>query len=161
MLQPTQNDLPQEKRESLVRLLNDRLADLINLQLQAKQAHWNVKGPQFIALHQLFDSVAELLDEPIDSVAERAVALGGTADGTIAVVAQRTQLPPYPLTITSGRDHVTALSAAVATIGKAVRADIDLADALGDADTADLFTGISRELDKQLWFLEAHLQGER
>ena len=160
-MNPTKNDIPAEKRSSLAQLLNERLADLIDLQLQAKQAHWNVKGPTFIALHELFDGVAEDTEEFVDTVAERIVALGGIAEGTICAVGKRTKLPAYPVNITSGRDHVDALSTALAAVGKAVRAAIDRATELGDADTADLFTGVSRDIDKKLWFVEAHLQGEK
>ena len=159
-MNPTKNDLSAEQRTSLAQLLNERLADLIDLGLQAKQAHWNVKGPTFIALHELFDSVAEEIEVFVDDVAERVVALGGIAEGTIGIVGKRTKLAAYPPNITSGRDHVEALSTALATVGKAVRADIDRATELGDADTADLFTGISRDIDKKLWFVEAHLQGD-
>lgn len=158
-MNPTKNDLPAETRSKIAILLNDQLADLINLQLQTKQAHWNVKGPSFIALHELFDSVASEVTEFVDTVAERIVALGGTAEGTLAAVSSRSKLPAYPLTISSGRDHVDALTSAMAAVGKAVRAAIDTATELGDADTADLFTSISRDLDKKLWFVEAHLQG--
>ena len=157
-MNPTKNDIPADKRTALARLLNERLADLIDLQLQAKQAHWNVKGPNFIALHKLFDDVAEEVEEYIDTAAERVVALGGTAEGTVAVVGQRTKLPAYPLDIASGRDHVEAFSTALAAAGKAVRAAIDKATEFGDADTSDLFTGVSRGLDKSLWFVESHLQ---
>ena len=160
-MNPTKNDIPADKRTALARLLNERLADLIDLQLQAKQAHWNVKGPNFIALHKLFDDVAEEVEEYIDTAAERVVALGGTAEGTVAVVGQRTKLPAYPLDITNGRDHVEAFSTALAAAGKAVRAAIEKATELGDADTSDLFTGVSRGLDKSLWFVEAHLQAEK
>lgn len=160
-MNPTKNDLPAEKRAALAQLLNDALASLIDLQLQAKQAHWNVKGPTFIALHELFDSVAGDVTEFVDTVAERIVALGGIAEGTLSVVGLRTKLAAYPLGITSGRDHVEALSTGLAVVCKAVRAAIDRATELDDADTADLFTGISRDLDKKLWFVEAHLQGDR
>ena len=160
-MHPTKNDIPAEKRASLALLLNERLADLIDLGLQAKQAHWNVKGPNFIALHKLFDDVAEEVEEYIDTAAERIVALGGTAEGTVAVVGKRTKLPAYPTNISSGRDHVEAFSTALAAVGKAVRAAIDKATELGDADTADLFTGLSRGLDKSLWFVEAHLQADK
>ena len=159
-MNPTKNDLSEEQRTSLAQLLNERLADLIDLGLQAKQAHWNVKGPTFIALHELFDGVAEEIEVFVDDVAERVVALGGIAEGTIGIVGKRTKLAAYPPNITSGRDHVEALSTALATVGKAVRAAIDRATELGDADTADLFTGISRDIDKKLWFVEAHLQGD-
>jgi starvation-inducible DNA-binding protein len=158
---PTKNDLPADRRGALAQLLNERLADLIDLWLQTKQAHWNVKGPSFIALHELFDKVAGEVEEYVDDTAERAVALGGIAEGTVGAVAGRTQLPAYPLTISSGRDHVEALATALAAVGKAVRAAIDRADELGDADTADLFTQVSRGLDKSLWFVEAHLHADR
>src|SRR5262245_41609063 len=161
VLHPTRNDLPEKTRRAMVDLLNQRLADLIDLGLQAKQAHWNVKGPSFIALHELFDKVAEENEEYVDDVAERIVALGGTAEGTVGGVGKRTKLPAYPGNITSGRQHVEALSTALATVAKAVRAAIDQTTQLGDADAADLFTGISRGLDKSLWFVEAHLQGEK
>ena len=157
-MNPTKNDLAAETRALVVLILNKRLADLINLQLQAKQAHWNVKGPSFIALHELFDTVAGNVEEFVDNVAERIVALGGTAEGTIEIVSRRSNLPEYPPAITSGRDHVDFLSTTMAAVGKEVRATIDQATELGDADTADLCTGISRELDKKLWFVEAHLQ---
>lgn len=157
----TRNDLALDTRRPVVDLLNGRLADLIDLNLQAKQAHWNVKGPSFIALHELFDKVAEAVEESLDEVAERAIALGGTAKGTVAVVSKVTQLSAYPLDITQGVDHVDALANAVASTGKAVRAAIDEANKLGDADTSDLFTSISRSLDKLLWMLEAHTQAER
>lgn len=160
-MNPTKNDLPTSRRASLAELLNESLADLIDLQLQAKQAHWNVKGPQFIALHELFDSVGEEAADFVDTVAERVVALGGTAEGTVLFVGKRSRLAPYPPNISSGRDHVEALSGALATIAKSVRAAIDRAVELGDADTADLFTGVSRAVDKRLWFVEAHLQGDR
>ena len=155
----TKNNLPLEARTELARLLNQRLADLIDLHSQAKQAHWNVKGPQFIALHQLFDGVAETVDEFVDTVAERVVALGGTAAGTIDVVASQSSLPRYSSELVGGRGHVDALSTSIAAAGERIRAAIDQAEHLGDAGTADLFTGISRELDKQLWFVESHLAG--
>ncbi len=158
-MNPTKNDIAADKRAILCQLLNERLADLIDLQLQAKQAHWNVKGPQFIALHELFDGVAGEAEEFVDNVAERIVMLGGTAEGTVGTVGQRTKLAAYPLGITSGRDHVDALSSALASTGKSVRAAIDRAAELGDADTADIFTEVSRGIDKKMWFVEAHLQG--
>lgn len=156
----TKNDLPEKNRAKLVELLNSRLADALDMQMQAKQAHWNVKGPQFIALHELFDKVAETTEDAIDEIAERAVILGGTAFGTVQVVAKETGLKPYPTDIVKGPEHVDALSSALAAFGKNLRAAIAISDELGDADTADLFTGISREVDKQLWFVEAHQQSK-
>lgn len=159
MLHNTKIDIGKGKREKLVAILNQRLADAADLKSQAKQAHWNVKGMNFIALHELFDQVAAGLDTHVDDIAERITTLGGTAIGTVRSSAQNSSLAEYPLEITDGAAHVDALSTALADFGKKIRADIDKTDELGDADTADLFTGISRAIDKQLWFVEAHLQG--
>jgi starvation-inducible DNA-binding protein len=155
----TQNNLPEKVRAEAVAMLNQQLADALDLHLQAKQAHWNVKGPNFIALHELFDEVEEELEEYADEIAERAVSVGGTAYGTVRVAAGKSRLSEYPLEIVSGREHVSALSAALAQFGKSARAAIDAAAALGDADTADLFTEVSRGVDKLLWKVEAHLHG--
>ena len=157
----TRNDLPLGTRTKIVKLLNERLADAIDLGTQVKHAHWNVKGPHFIALHELFDQIAENVEEHIDTLAERATALGGIAHGTLAAVARATSLKPYPQNINEGVAHVKALAAALGTFGARVRAAIDDSTALKDADSADLFTGISREVDKDLWFLEAHLHAKR
>jgi len=160
-MHPTKNDIAVEYRASAVEILNELLADLIDLQLQAKQAHWNVKGPNFISLHELFDGVAEEAEEFVDTVAERIAALGGRAEGTIAMVIQRSKLAAYPLEIVCGREHVEALSTSLATVGKATRASIDRAAEIRDADTADLCTEVSRGIDKKLWFVESHLQGDQ
>jgi starvation-inducible DNA-binding protein len=157
---PTHNDLSEETRNSVIGLLEPRLADAVDLQTQMKQAHWNVKGPNFIALHELFDKVTEDVEEYVDLLAERTVQLGGVAHGTVREVAPRTSLPEYPAA-RDGRHHVEAVVAALAAFGKSVRAAIDETDALGDRDTADLCTEISRGVDKWLWFVEAHLQAER
>jgi starvation-inducible DNA-binding protein len=157
----TRNDLPAEVRNRMVELLNGRLADAIDLGTQAKQAHWNVKGPNFIALHELFDQVAEHVEDHVDTLAERITALGGIANGTLASVSRETSLKPYPKDITDGAQHVDALSGAVADFGAKVRKAIDESARAGDAGTSDLFTGISREIDKDLWFLEAHLHAKR
>lgn len=158
---PTKNDLPEATRSKVVELLNSRLADAIDLQTQTKQAHWNVKGPDFIALHKLFDEVNEDVEEYVDDIAERIVQLGGAAEGTARAVAKRSALQEYAAKSNSGRDHVDALSSALAAFGKGVRRAIDTATELKDADTADLFTEISRGTDKWLWMVEAHLQAER
>lgn len=154
----TKNDLPKETREKMIATLNSRLADASDLKSQAKQAHWNVKGMSFIALHELFDQVATQAEEYTDLIAERVTILGGTALGTVRVAASNSTLSEYPLEITDGADHVDALSSALADFGKKVRANIDEADDLGDMDTADLFTEVSRGIDKLLWFVEAHIQ---
>src|SRR5579871_3656728 len=154
----TKIDLSEKTRRNVNVMLNERLADAIDLQSQVKQAHWNVKGPNFIALHELFDKISDVLLEQIDTLAERITSLGGTAEGTVAVAAKRSKLKNYPLSITAGKDHLYYLSTQLAAWGKAVRQAIEDTDKLGDADTADLFTGISRTVDKHLWFVEAHLQ---
>jgi starvation-inducible DNA-binding protein len=127
--------LGEKVRAGVVELLNQQLADALDLALQAKQAHWNVKGPSFIALHELFDSVVEEIVEHADDLAERAVELGGTAFGSVRTAANTSRLPGYPLDISSGRQHVAALSAALAKFGASARAGIDAATALGDVGT--------------------------
>ena len=154
----TRNDLPKATRAKMIELLNARLADSIDLYAQVKQAHWNVKGMQFIALHELFDKVCEAVEDGTDEIAERAVELGGVAEGTLQVVVPRTTLAPYPITTKAGRDHLERLAKALAAYGKNLRAAIATAADAGDADTSDLFTELSRTADKQLWFIEAHLQ---
>ena len=157
---PTQNGLGKPTRRAMIDLLNQQLADVLDLGLQAKQAHWNVKGPHFIGLHELFDKVAEELEEFTDDIAERAVELGGVALGTIQIVSKKSRLSAYPLDLTSGQKHVAALSGALAIFGTTTREAIDTAAKAGDADTADLFTEVSRGVDKLLWFVEAHLQAK-
>lgn len=154
----TKIDIEKDIRGKMIGILNSRLADSIDLKSQAKQAHWNVKGMSFIALHELFDQVATEVEIHIDTIAERVTILGGTAEGTVRVAAEKSTLSQYPMEITEGRDHVDALSSALAQFGKNVRANIDDADDAGDKDTADLFTGVSRDIDKLLWFVEAHIQ---
>ena len=151
-------DLSTDQREKLIGLLNGLLADASDLKSKAKQAHWNVKGMSFIALHELFDDVATAVEGHVDLIAERVTTLGGTAMGTVRLAAENSRLSEYPHEITDGASHVDALSSALADFGKRVRTGIDDASDLGDQDTADLFTEISREIDKQLWFVEAHLQ---
>ena len=157
----TKNDLPEAARTELVELCNARLADAIDLQTQCKQAHWNVKGPDFISLHELFDKLNEDVEAYVDVIAERAVQLGGVADGTARSVARRSTLAEYAASGGSGRAHVEALSSALASFGKLARQSITRSTEMKDADTADLFTEVSRGTDKWLWFIEAHLQAER
>ena len=154
----TKIDLSEKTRRNVIVILNERLSDAIDLQSQVKQAHWNVKGPHFIALHELFDKISDVMLEQIDEIAERITSLGGTAEGTVAVAARRSKLKNYPLSITSGRDHLLYLSTQLSVYGKSARSAIEATAELADADTADLFTQLSREIDKYLWFLEAHLQ---
>ena len=157
----TENDLPEKARAELNALLNQRLADAIDLQTQLKQAHWNVKGPHFIGLHELFDKIAEEVEDYVDMMDERVVQLGGIAQGTVRVAAARSRLEEYPLAIADGAAHVEAVARALSTFGREVRMTIDETNALEDADTADLFTEISRGTDKWLWFVEAHSQATK
>jgi starvation-inducible DNA-binding protein len=157
----TENDLPKTTRRELNALINQRLADVIDLQTQLKQAHWNVKGPHFIGLHELFDKIAEEVEDYVDMIAERIVQLGGIAEGTVRVSAVRSRLDEYPLGIADGPAHVEAVARALSTFGREARMTIDETDKLGDADTADLFTEISRGIDKWLWFVEAHSQASK
>jgi len=157
----TENDISLKRRLELNSLMNQRLASAVDLQAQMKQAHWNVKGPSFIGLHELFDKVDEAVEDYVDKIAERIVQLGGIAEGTVRVAAARTRLPEYPLTIAEGMAHVEAVSRALSTFGQEARATIDEANALDDADTADLFTEVSRGIDKWLWFVEAHSQAAK
>jgi starvation-inducible DNA-binding protein len=157
----TKNDLPEATRVKVVELLNTRLADCIDLQTQTKQAHWNVKGPNFIALHELFDKINEEVEDYVDDIAERAVQLGGVAEGTARMAAKRSSLSEYAVKAVDGRSHVEALSSVLAAFGAAARKAITQANDMGDLDTADLFTEVSRGIDKWLWFVEAHLQAEQ
>jgi starvation-inducible DNA-binding protein len=141
----------------MVALLNQQLADTLDLQTQLKQAHWNVKGPHFIALHELFDKLAEELEDPVDDIAERITALGGVANGTARIAAKTSRLKEFPDGRIDGLRAVAALADRYGALAASTRAAIDAAGKQGDADTSDLFTGISRQLDKSLWFLEAHL----
>src|SRR6266576_6429749 len=158
VLYETENDIPKAARSELNALINQRLADVIDLQMQLKQAHWNVKGPHFIGLHELFDKIAEDVESYVDLIVERIVQLGGIAEGTARVAASRSRLEEYPLEIADGAAHVEAVARALSTFGREARMMIDEADKLGDADTADVFTEISRGIDKWLWFVEAHTQ---
>jgi starvation-inducible DNA-binding protein len=160
-LYATKNDLPEATRTKIIALFNARLAAAIDLQTQIKQAHWNVKGPNFIALHELFDKINEDVEDYVDLTAERVAQLGGTAEGTARQAVKKSTLQEYPATLAAGHEHVEALSTVLAAYGKLARAAIDESDKLGDKDSADIFTEISRGVDKWLWFLEAHLQSNR
>ncbi len=157
-LHPSRNDLPREVRETVVAILNQQLADTVDLASQTKQAHWNVRGAHFIALHELFDKLHEELEENVDEIAERCTALGGTALGTARIAAATSVLDEYPLEAIQGHEHVVALSDRFAALAKSTRQAIAATAEAGDADSSDLFTGVSRSLDKALWFLEAHLE---
>jgi starvation-inducible DNA-binding protein len=154
----TRIDIPENAREKLVELLNARLADTFDLYSQLKQAHWNVKGVEFFQLHELYDEVAETVLPFVDEIAERATALGGLALGTARMAAEATTLDEYPLDAVDGPETIEAVADRLAAYAAAVREAIDTSDELGDQATADLFTEVSRAIDKHLWFVEAHVQ---
>ena len=158
LLYATKNPLPAETRGQSVELLNNRLADCIDLQSQCKQAHWNVKGPHFIGLHKLFDEIYEATEEYVDLIAERVVQLGGIAEGTVRVAGARSSLTEYPPVLSSGEDHVNALSDVLAQFSGKAREAIDALEDLGDPDSMDILTEVSRGVDQWLWFVEAHQQ---
>ncbi|MCI0704211.1 MAG: DNA starvation/stationary phase protection protein Dps [Planctomycetia bacterium] len=155
----TRNNISTENRSKLVPLLNQQLADTIDLYTQLKYAHWNVKGANFIALHKLFDELAEKVERHIDEMAERVTALGGVANGTLRQATTTSRLPEFPLEIVHSHDVVEALAERFATMANTAREAIDQTGNWGDMATADVFTEITRALDEGLYFLEAHLQG--
>jgi starvation-inducible DNA-binding protein len=156
-LHETHNSLASNTRTVSIRLLNARLADSIDLALATKQAHWNLRGPQFIAVHEMLDGLRATLDGHVDTLAERVAQLGGVALGTTQSVAAASTLQAYPTGISQVREHLASLIERYAHVANTVRAAIDEADGAGDAATADIFTAYSRDLDKALWFLEAHV----
>lgn len=157
-LHKTLNDLRSNAKSVSIDLLNARVADAVDLALLTKQAHWNLKGIQFIAVHEMLDLFRKEVDAHVDTMAERIAQLGGTALGTTQAVAAKTALEPYPTDIYKIADHLAALIARYGKAANAVRAAIATADEAGGADTADILTAFSRALDKSLWFLEAHIQ---
>jgi starvation-inducible DNA-binding protein len=154
----TRIDIPAATRAEMTELLNARLADALDLYSQAKQAHWNVKGSDFIQLHELFDTLAGEALAYVDLLAERTTALGGEALGTIRIAARHSSLPEFPRDAYDGLDAIDALAESYATFGRGLREAARAADTAGDMDTNDLFVEVSRGVDKSLWFLEAHLQ---
>ncbi len=155
----TRMDLDESVREPMAALLNQHLADLIDLRSQTKQAHWNVRGPHFIAYHELFDTLAAQLTEPVDTVAERIGALGYRAEGTTRMAAGNSRLVDWPLDLTDGPTIVEAIADRFSYVAAFTRSAIDKASESGDEVTTDVLTEVARGLDKSLWFLEAHLQG--
>ncbi|ABV95640.1 ferritin Dps family protein (plasmid) [Dinoroseobacter shibae DFL 12 = DSM 16493] len=151
--------LNQDTRAQVVDLLNENLVNVINLTLAVKQAHWNLKGRGFIGVHELLDDVADRLRDGADTMAERAVILGGYAKGTAEVVAEQSTLEAYPLELSEISEHIEHLKARFMEVGKAIRAAAEVAEEAGDEDTADLFTEISRGVDKDAWFIGANAEG--
>jgi starvation-inducible DNA-binding protein len=156
-MQSTHNTLPEPIRRQSIELLNKHLAAAVDLYGQVKQAHWNVRGPGFIAIHELFDKVSEAVEDFSDQLAERAGGLGGTAHGTVQTAAEKSFLIPYPHGIADEKSHVFAIAGSLAAFGQSAREAIDHATKSGDTATADLFTEILRGIDQQLWFVESHI----
>jgi len=156
MMHPTRNTLDETIRIQSVELLNKHLAAAIDLHAQVKLAHWNVRGPSFIAIHTLFDNVSKAVEDISDMLAERAGGLGGSAEGSVQTVAERSFLIPYPLGVADQQKHLFAVAGALAAFGQSVREARDLATKFGDGDTADLLTEISRGMDQHLWLVESH-----
>lgn len=157
----SRNDMPEEIRAQVIDILNARLAESLDLQSQIKQAHWNAKGRNFIGFHELMDMIHAAVLVYTDDIAERATALGGIVNGTVRDAAKESALNEYPHEIVTVPEHVEAISNSLAQFGKNVRQSIDETDELQDKDTADLFTEISRGIDKYLWLVEAHTQDEK
>ena len=155
---PTKNNLKSNVKAISIELLNARVADCIDLALLTKQAHWNLKGLQFIGVHEMLDGFRTQIDDYVDTMAERVTQLGGTALGTTQTTAKGTTLSPYPVDIHAIPDHLHALIDRYGKAANNIRESLNQADEAGDADTADIFTEVSRGLDKALWFLEAHVQ---
>ncbi|HJM68432.1 MAG TPA: DNA starvation/stationary phase protection protein Dps [Candidatus Babeliales bacterium] len=158
LLHPTKISIPEKDRIELIAMLNKSLASVTDLYIQLKQAHWNVKGSNFIGLHVLLDEIAERVEAQVDDVAERVTSLGGTALGTLQETVKNTALPSYPIDIFTGKEHVEHLTHNMGLLGELVRKDIKKSEELGDMATNDLYVDLVRVLDKDLWFLEAHLQ---
>ncbi len=154
----TRNDMSQNTRANVVAMIQPRLAESIDLYGQMKQAHWNVRGTSFIALHELFDQIATEVQAQTDMMAERITALGGRADGTVRVAAATSSLAEYPLKARGQAEHVEAVADALGTFARSVRAGARDAAEVGDDNTADMFTEVSRATDKNLWLVEAHVE---
>jgi len=154
----TRIDIPAAQREAVVDLLNKQLATLSDLYTQTKYAHWNVRGREFIAVHKLFDELAEEVEEAVDTVAERVSSLGGVARGTARMAVANSALKEFPENVFECMDVVNALADRYAQAAKQAREAIDQADDHNDKSSADVFTEVSRMLDHSLYFLEAHLE---
>ncbi|MBO0905773.1 DNA starvation/stationary phase protection protein Dps [Jiella sonneratiae] len=157
-LHSTKNPISENIRGSMVELLQTHLATSIDITYQTKQAHWNVKGMNFIAVHELFDDLHEVVEDYVDKIAERLTALGGQAHGTVQASAGNTILEPYPLDLVKSEDHLRRLADSYSAWSKAAQEGIEEASEAGDALTEDLLTEVARGLDKSIYFLESHFQ---
>jgi len=152
------SQLPEAARTKIAASLNERLADGLDLHSQIKVAHWNIKGPNFAALHPLFETFALSLANHNDAIAERAVTLGAKAYGTVRHAAKASRLPEYEPETTRDLDHVRLLADRIEAYLKGLRESRGVAEKEGDTDTVDLFTGIVTEFEKHAWFLRASLE---
>lgn len=159
-LHKTKNDLAEKTRRKMIDLLNQNLADALDLHLQGKQAHWNVKGPSFSALHELFDKVEEKVEEFADDIAERAVALGGVALGTARVAAKHSRTREYPLDISNGREHVEALAGALAAFGSPLAPRLTRRRKQATPARPICSPKFLAAPTSLLWFVEAHAQAK-
>lgn len=150
--------LADNARKTSISELNGRLADGLALSLAIKQAHWNIKGMNFIAVHELLDTVNNNLRAHLDIFAEQVQTLDGVAQGTVEVVARTSTLQEYPTDLTRSEDHIREICARLRAHGEKLRAAIASTDEAGDANTSDIFTAASRTADKDLWFMESHLE---
>lgn len=157
----TENNIPANAKQAVIEMMNKALAATVDLSLIIKQAHWNVKGARFIMIHEMLDGFRDEIDVHVDEIAERVAQLGGTARGTTQAVAEATILKAYPTDIHSVEDHLHALIHAYGQVANLLRKYVDETAEAGDADAADILTAASRTLDKDLWFLEAHIQEEK
>ncbi|MGF1464821.1 MAG: DNA starvation/stationary phase protection protein Dps [Sandaracinaceae bacterium] len=154
---PTRVDLPEGTRSQLVDRTNVVLGTLIDMNFQVKQAHWNIKGPQFFARHELFDKLADRLRAWTDDVAERAATLGGYAGGTVRLSAETSVLDEYDLKAVDGRQHIAALIERYGRVTSLLRESVEASQTLEDPVTEDLFTEVLRGTELDLWFLESHM----
>jgi starvation-inducible DNA-binding protein len=150
--------LPEDVKAKVVEVMQERLAEALDMYSQAKFAHWNVKGENFYQLHLVFDSVAETIFPQIDQIAERLTQLGGVANGTVRQAAMVSRIPEYNVDLVAGMDHVCALADALGHYCKELREASDKIDEIGDEPTSDFFKQLVVEAEEQLYFLESHLE---
>lgn len=153
----TFNELPRQAREKSVEALNHLLVEVQDVALCARHAHWNARGPTFIAVHELFERVAQTLQKQADRLAERIGALGGEAQGTVQAIAAHTSLKPYPVRVADGQDHLEAIAMRLGLLSAEARLLIHQCNGLGDPVTVDVLTSANADIDHTLWLVESHL----